>query len=62
MGRGNENLFATSGFHDLDGCHAHIWYKPFKRRLLQNEWANGPGALYATLGTQMFEKKMMTLC
>ena len=22
------------------GCHAHILYKPFKRLLLHNQWAN----------------------
>ena len=25
LGRGNKSLFATSGSHDQDGCHAHIW-------------------------------------
>ena len=25
LGRGNEILFAASGSHDQDGCHAHIW-------------------------------------
>ena len=25
LGRGNESLFAASGSHDQDGCHAHIW-------------------------------------
>ena len=36
LGRGNESLFAASGSHDQDGCHAHIWYKLFKNILLQN--------------------------
>ena len=30
LGRGNEILFATSGSHDQDGRHAHIWSTPFK--------------------------------
>ena len=25
LGRGNDILFAASGSHDQDGCHAHIW-------------------------------------
>ena len=25
LGRGNDILFATSGSHDQDGRHAHIW-------------------------------------
>ena len=25
LGRGNQSLFATSGSHDQDGRHAHIW-------------------------------------
>ena len=25
LDRGNEILFAASGSHDQDGCHAHIW-------------------------------------
>ena len=25
LGRGNEILFASSGSHDQDGRHAHIW-------------------------------------
>ena len=30
VGRGNDILLATSGSHDQDGGHAHIWSKHFK--------------------------------
>ena len=40
LGRGNDILFASSGSHDQDGRHAHIWSKPFKNLLLQNGWAD----------------------
>ena len=51
MGRGNESLFVGSGSLDQDGHHAHIWWKPFKNLLLQNQRANDSRAWYAALGT-----------
>ena len=37
LDRGNESLFATSGSHDQDGRHAHIWGKKlFKKFLHRN--------------------------
>ena len=51
MGRGNYILFAASGSHDQDGCHAHIWSKLFKN-LLQNRRADFHDTWYVASGTQ----------
>ena len=51
LGRGNEILFATSGSHDQDGRHAHIWSKPFKNLLLQNRRADFHETWYVASGT-----------
>ena len=50
MGRGNESLFGASVTHDQDGCHAHIWQKPFKSLLLRNQRANNLGPWYVAVG------------
>ena len=42
MGRRNESLLMASGSHDLDGRHTHIWLKPFKNPLLQNQMSYDP--------------------
>ena len=51
LGRGNEILLAASGSHDQDGCHAHIWSKPFKILLLQNRWADFHETWYVASGS-----------
>ena len=35
-GGGGEKVYVFG----LDGCHAHIWYKPLKKFRLQNHWAD----------------------
>ena len=37
--QGNENLMTCCWSHDQDGRHAHIWLKPFKH-LLRNQQAD----------------------
>ena len=62
MGWGNESLFAGSGSCDQDGRHAHIWYKPFKNLLLQNQRANDLEAWFVALGNRAHHIcSMMTL-
>ena len=51
LGRGNDILFAASGSHDQDGRHAHIWSKPFKNLLLQNQRADFHETWYIHSGT-----------
>ena len=51
LGRGNDILFAASGSHDQDGRHAHIWSKPFKNLLLQNQLADFHETWYVASGT-----------
>ena len=51
LGRGNDILFTASGSHDQDGCHAHIWSKPFKNLLLQNRRADFHETWYVASGT-----------
>ena len=41
-----QNIYA----HDIDGHHAHIWLKPFKNLLLQNQKADDLGTWYVALG------------
>ena len=36
--------------HDKDGRHGHIWYKPFKNLLLQNQKADDLGTWYVASG------------
>ena len=38
--QGNENLLTWCWSHDQDGCHAHIWLKPFKNLLSWNRWTD----------------------
>ena len=57
MGLGNERLFAGSGSLDQDGCHAHIWLKPFKNLLLWNQRTSDFGAWYAASGTKFLSPR-----
>ena len=51
MGKGDESLNAKSRSHDQDGRHAHIWLKPLKNLLLQNQSADFHETLYVASGT-----------
>ena len=55
LGRGNESLFKWSWSHDQDGRHAHIWLKPFKNLLLQNQKADDLRTWYVTLGCRAYQ-------
>ena len=56
LGRGNKILFAASGSHNQDGRHTHIWSKPFKNLLLQNQRADFHETWYVASGTPAHHK------
>ena len=61
--QGNEKLMTWCWSCDQDGCHAHIWYKPFKNLLLRNRQADFHETWYVALWTPAHHSlfKMMTL-
>ena len=49
--QGNENLLTWWWSHDQNGCHAHIWKKPFKNRPLWNPLTDFHRTWYVALVT-----------